>query len=151
MAVLLLPAAASALTAGASAFVQIAAAAVATAAGGYIDNLLFGPKLEDQQGPRLDSLQVQASTEGAPIPEIAGRVRIAGQIIWATNFKEVATTEKQGGKGGGGGSAKTTTYAYFANFAVGRPHLGGREAAFARRHHHAGLSRRRRPIARSSD
>ncbi|MGN7292373.1 baseplate multidomain protein megatron [Rhizobium sp. SAFR-030] len=119
MAVLLLTAAASALTAGASAFVQIAAAAVATAAGGYIDNLLFGPKLEDQQGPRLDSLQVQASTEGAPIPEIAGRVRIAGQIIWATNFKEVATTEKQGGKGGGGGSVKTTTYAYFANFAVG--------------------------------
>lgn len=118
MAVLLLTAAASALTAGTSAFVQIAAAAAATAIGGFIDNQLFGPKLADQQGPRLDSLQVQASTEGTPIPEIAGRVRIAGQIIWATNFKEVATTEKQGGKGGGG-SAKTTTFAYFANFAVG--------------------------------
>ena len=42
MAVLLLTAAASALTAGASTFVQIAAAA-ATAVGSFIDNRLFGP------------------------------------------------------------------------------------------------------------
>ena len=41
MAVLLLTAAASALTAGASAFVQIAAAAAATAVGSFIDNRLF--------------------------------------------------------------------------------------------------------------
>ena len=97
MAVLLLTAAATALTAGASAFVQIAAAAAATAVGSFIDNRLFGPSLGNttQEGPRLDSLQVQASTEGAPIPEVAGRVRIAGQIIWATKFKEVATTTTQ--------------------------------------------------------
>ena len=126
MAVLLLTAAASALTAGASAFVQIAAAAAATAVGSFIDNRLFGPSMGNsrQEGPRLDSLQVQASTEGAAIPEIAGRVRIAGQIIWATKFKEVATTTTQrsgGGKGGGGGggSVTSTTYSYFANFAVG--------------------------------
>ena len=126
MAVLLLTAAASALTAGASAFVQIAAAAAATAVGSFIDNRLFGQSMGNttQEGPRLDSLQVQASTEGAAIPEIAGRVRIAGQIIWATKFKEVATTTTQrsgGGKGGGGGggSVTSTTYSYFANFAVG--------------------------------
>jgi hypothetical protein len=122
MAVLLLTAAATALTAGASAVVQIAAAAAATAVGGYIDNRLFGPSggNRNQEGPRLDSLQVQASTEGAPLPEIAGRVRIAGQIIWATRFKEVVSTKTTGGKGGrGGGSVKTKTYSYFANFAVG--------------------------------
>lgn len=125
MAVLLLTAAASALTAGASAFVQIAAAAAATAVGSFIDNRLFGPSMGNttQEGPRLDSLQVQASTEGAAIPEIAGRVRIAGQIIWATKFKEMAITTTQssgGGKGGGGGGSVTsTTYSYFANFAVG--------------------------------
>ncbi|MFZ4383292.1 MAG: hypothetical protein ACOYO0_15150, partial [Sandarakinorhabdus sp.] len=125
MAVLLLTAAASALTAGASAFVQIAAAAAATAVGSFIDNRLFGASMGNttQEGPRLDSLQVQASTEGAAIPEIAGRVRIAGQIIWATNFKEVPTTTTQrsgGGKGlGGGGSSRSTTYSYFASFAVG--------------------------------
>lgn len=123
MAVLLLTAAASALTAGASSIVQIAAAAAATAIGGYIDSRLFGSAGDDikQEGPRLDSLQVQASTEGAPIPEMAGRVRIAGQIIWATRFKEVFSSKTTGGKGGrgGGGSVKTKTYSYFANFAVG--------------------------------
>jgi len=126
MAVLLLTAAATALTADASSIVQIAAAAAATAIGGYIDNRLFGTTGGDirRKGPRLDSLQVKASTKGVPVPEVAGRVRIAGQIIWATKFKEVATTTTQRsgsgkGGGGGGGSVTSTTYSYFANFAVG--------------------------------
>jgi hypothetical protein len=118
MATLLLTAGAAALTSGAAAWVTTVVGALATVAGGYIDARLFGPGPQKSEGPRLDSLQVQASTEGAPIPEIAGRVRIAGQIIWATKFKEVAKTEKQGGKGGGGG-VETTTFSYFANFAVG--------------------------------
>ncbi|MEX0852249.1 MAG: hypothetical protein WD036_03070 [Bauldia sp.] len=118
MATLLLTAGAAALTSGAAAWVTTVVGALATVAGGYIDARLFGPGPQKSEGPRLDSLQVQASTEGAAIPEIAGRVRIAGQIIWATKFKEVAKTEKQGGKGGGGG-VETTTFSYFANFAVG--------------------------------
>jgi hypothetical protein len=117
MATLLLTAGAAALTSGAAAWVTTAVGALATIAGGYIDARLFGPGVQKSEGPRLDSLQVQASTEGAPIPEMAGRVRLAGQIIWATKFREVAKTEKQGGKGGGGGVG-TTTYSYYANFAV---------------------------------
>jgi hypothetical protein len=117
MALLLLTATASALTAGASAFVQVAAAAAATAAGSFIDNRLFGGGAIRQEGPRLDNLQVQASTEGAPIPEMAGRVRLAGQIIWATRFKETASTRRQGGKGARGG-VTTTTYSYSVSFAV---------------------------------
>lgn len=125
MATLVLTAVASTLTASAPLWVQTAAAIAATAVGSFIDNKLFGPGPITQEGPRLDNLQVQASTEGAPIPEVAGRVRIAGQIIWATKFREVATTTTQGGGGGGkgfgggGGSVTQTTYAYFANFAVG--------------------------------
>ena len=117
MATLLLTAGAAVLTSGAAAWVTTAVGALATVVGGYIDARLFGPGAQKSEGPRLDSLQVQASTEGAPIPEMAGRVRLAGQIIWATKFKEVAKTEKQGGKGGGGG-VETTTYSYYANFAV---------------------------------
>lgn len=119
MATLLLTAAASVLTSGAAAWITTAATAIATVAGGYIDARLFGAGPTKQEGPRLDSLQVQASTEGAAIPEIAGRVRIAGQVIWATRFKEVAKTDSQGGgKGGGGASVETTTYSYFVSFAV---------------------------------
>lgn len=124
MAALILTVGAAALTEGAAAWVVTAATAAAAVAGSYIDAQLFGPGPQKQEGPRLDNLQVQASTEGAPIPEVAGRVRIAGQIIWATNFKEVAKTETSGGGGGkgfggGGGTVQTTTYTYYANFAVG--------------------------------
>jgi len=101
--------------------------------GNVIDRSLFGggPTIErSSEGPRLADLEVMASTEGAPIPRVYGRVRLAGQVIWATNLREVVTTRTEttgdsgGGKGGGGGGGAevvttTTTYSYFANFAVG--------------------------------
>jgi len=95
MATLLLAAGASVLTAGSAAWV--ATFATATVAGSFIDTRLFGPgpQTQKQEGPRLDTLQVQTSTEGSAIPEIAGRVRLSGQVIWATRFKEVATTTTQ--------------------------------------------------------
>ena len=105
------------------------------------------------QGPRLPDLDVMASTEGAPIPRVYGRVRVAGEVIWATQLEEAVSTrtEETGGKGGAsGGEVTTTTYRYFGNFAVGlcegpigigRARLGRRQAARSQPHHHAGLSR----------
>ncbi|MFN3349055.1 glycoside hydrolase/phage tail family protein [Pseudorhodoplanes sp.] len=119
MAALVLTVGAAVLTGGAAAWVTTLATAAAAVAGSYIDAFLFGPGPMKQEGPRLDNLQIQASTEGAAIPEIAGRVRLAGQIIWATKFKEVAKTETGGGGKGGGPTVTTTTYTYYANFAVG--------------------------------
>ncbi|MBX6329975.1 MAG: glycoside hydrolase/phage tail family protein, partial [Pseudolabrys sp.] len=125
MATLLLTVGASALatSTGLGTFAALGIKTAAVLAGSYVDSRLFGLNGGNQhiEGPRLDNLQVQASTEGAPIPEIAGRVRLAGQIIWATKFREVATTTTQevgGGKGGGGSTVTQTTYSYFANFAV---------------------------------
>ncbi|WP_395175173.1 hypothetical protein [Roseibium alexandrii] len=89
--------------------------------GNLIDQSLFGGGASrDIEGNRLADLSVQSSSEGASIPKVYGRVRLAGQLIWATNFEEVVTTEEQGGKAGGSRSAATvTTYSYYANFAVG--------------------------------
>ena len=71
------------------------------------------------EGARLDSLRITSSTEGAVIPRLFGRMRIGGNIIWATDFREeTKTTTQGGGKGGGGGKVKTTEYLYFASFAV---------------------------------
>jgi Gene Transfer Agent (GTA)-like protein/putative tail protein len=71
------------------------------------------------EGPRLADLNVQGSTEGAAIPRVFGRVRLSGQLIWATNFKETATTSSSGGgKGSSGNSVETTTYSYAVSFAV---------------------------------
>jgi len=46
-------------------------------------------------------------------------MRLGGQIIWATDFREeVKTTSQGGGKGGGGPKTETTEYLYYASFAV---------------------------------
>ncbi len=72
------------------------------------------------EGARLDSLRITSSTEGAVIPRLYGRMRLGGNIIWATDFREETKTSSQGGGkgGGGGGKVKTTEYLYYASFAV---------------------------------
>ncbi len=94
----------------------------AAVAGRFIDNALLS-RPTTAEGPRLDNLDVMASAEGAPIPRVFGRVRVSGQVIWATNFEEVITKETTttgggGGKGGSRNKTTTITYSYFANVAV---------------------------------
>lgn len=94
-------------------------------AGNAIDQTLFGSRRERTvEGPRLADLEVMASTDGAAIPRLYGRARLAGQVIWATNLQEVVSTSRQdaGGKSTGGGGAtttSTTTYSYYGNLALG--------------------------------
>ena len=93
--------------------------AVGAVAGNIIDQNIFGPGTKRTQGPRLNDLRVIASEEGAPIPRLWGRMRISGQVIWATNFEEVSRTTTQKASSKGGPKSRTTEYSYFANFAVG--------------------------------
>jgi hypothetical protein len=69
----------------------------------------FAPA-QKSQGPRLNDLSVSSSAYGTPIPYVQGSPRIAGQIVWASTKREIATTTRQGGKGGG--KQKVTTYTY---------------------------------------
>ena len=123
MATLALTAAATAI--GAKGLAGSLLLAGATAVGSFVDRRLFGPgdTNVEQEGPRLNSLNVVASTEGAPVARVYGRARVGGQIIWATPIEEevVRSTEEVGG--GGKGAPKqtvtTTQYRYYANIAVG--------------------------------
>lgn len=72
---------------------------------------------ENDEGPRTADLAIQTSTEGAPIPLVYGRMRVAGQLIWAARFNETSTTRSSGG--GKGGGPKNTEYHYSISFAVG--------------------------------
>ena len=90
--------------------------ALGAAAGSFIDQKLFGQS-KTVEGARLSDLRVMASSEGAPIPKLWGGMRVAGQVIWATDFIERRKTDTQGAKGGSGGT-KVRTYTYSANFAV---------------------------------
>ena len=109
--------------------------AVGSVAGGFVDQALLGPlagasgQTGIAQGPRLFDLKLGASSEGAVLPRVYGRVRLPGQLIWATRFKEVVkvTTQTGGGEAGGGKNAlgspsagqgsKVKEYSYFANAA----------------------------------
>ena len=97
--------------------------ALGAAGGGALDRALFGsrPKPQINIGPRLADLHVTASTEGAAISRVFGRVRVGGQIIWATKIKEVQKVEKvksAGGKGGGGQKQFNVTYSYSVSVAI---------------------------------
>ena len=61
------------------------------------------PKTAAQPPPQpASSLRIQTSLQGAPLPIVAGRVRIAGNIIDYDDFTAVAHTTGGGGGGGGG-------------------------------------------------
>ena len=97
--------------------------AVGSLAGAAIDSWLVASMAPTQKiaGQRLDTLQITSSTEGAVIPRVYGRMRIGGNIIWATDFREETETTRHGGGGkggGGGGGTEVTEYFYFASLAV---------------------------------
>jgi len=81
----------------------------------WVASLSPGQRIE---GARLDSLRITSATEGAVIPRLFGRMRLGGNIIWATDFSEAVNTTSSGGKGGGP-KVTTTEYIYSASFAVG--------------------------------
>lgn len=66
-----------------------------------------------QRGPRLETLKIQSSADGAPMACAYGRARVTGQIIWAARF-----LERRQASGGGKGGPRTTEYAYSLSFAV---------------------------------
>jgi hypothetical protein len=88
------------------------------ALGGRIDEALFGPQ-RISVGARLTEVHVQESAEGAGIPNVYGRVRLAGQLIWSAPFKERSetSTDRPGGKWGA--AVKTTRRIQTVSFAVG--------------------------------
>ncbi len=88
--------------------------AIGAFAGASLDRLavssLTAPR---QRGPRLETLKVQSSADGAPMACVFGRARVTGQVIWAARFLE-KRNERSGGKGG----PRTVDYDYSLSFAV---------------------------------
>lgn len=99
------------LTAVGSAIGGPIGAAIGAMAGQRVDQALLGPK--GRQGARLADLAVQASTYGASIPRLYGRMRVSGTVIWATDLREERQKVSQGK-----GRPKATVYSYSASFAV---------------------------------
>lgn len=78
---------------------------------GWMAGSLLGSALAPKQrssGPRLDELRVSGTEYGGGIAWVAGAPRVAGDLIWASDRREIATTEEVG-KGGG---SEYTTFSY---------------------------------------
>ena len=88
---------------------QLAISTATSAIDRLLDNRVF-------EGPRLESFHLQTSRDGAPMPRVFGRTRLAGQVIWASRVREIVTEESVGGKGGG---PVQRNYSYTVSFAVG--------------------------------
>jgi hypothetical protein len=98
-------------------FGAVAGRALGGLAGAMVDNALFGGS--SSSGAKLKDLDVTASTEGTPVPQVYGRGRVAGQIIWATRLEAVTYRRKAAAKGGAMGGGEGDATAYFANIALG--------------------------------
>ncbi len=83
--------------------------------GRMIDQRLLGLGSEAVETGRIDRLRLTGASEGSPIARQWGRVRVAGQVIWASRFLEDSTTT-----GGGKGSPQpeVTEFSYSISLAL---------------------------------
>jgi hypothetical protein len=95
--------------------------ALGSLAGAAIDSALTPGRQVTRTGARLGDASLQASNEGAAIARIFGRVRLSGQVIWASRYKQTVTTTKthDGGKGAPSTTVTETDYSYSISLAVG--------------------------------
>ncbi|WP_136637459.1 baseplate multidomain protein megatron [Pseudooceanicola onchidii] len=71
---------------------------VGAVVGRALDQRIMGQGSDPVETGRVDRLRFMGAGEGDPVARVHGRIRVAGQVIWATQFEEVVTTSG-GGKG----------------------------------------------------
>ena len=87
-------------------------AQIGALAGSVIGGLLFAPGTPGLSSPRVGDLKVMVSSYGQPIPICYGTIRIAAQIIGATNLIPKDNSDSVGGGLGMGGPTTPATITY---------------------------------------
>ena len=94
--------------------------AVGATFGRLIDQRILGQGSASVPTGQIDRFHLSGASEGAPIGKTFGRVRVGGQVIWASRFLENVVSSGGGGKGGGSGqSSRKYTYSVSLAIAVG--------------------------------
>ena len=120
MATILLSAAGAALGSGFGGTVlglsgAVIGRAVGATIGQTIDQRILGAGSEPIETGRVDRFQLTGASDGTPIQRVWGRMRVGGQVIWATRFQKNAT--RSGGSKGAPRPA-TTTFSYTISLAI---------------------------------
>lgn len=96
--------------------------AVGATVGQVIDQSVMGAGSEVIETGRVDRFRLSSAGEGEPVSQVYGRMRLGGQIIWASDFIENVSVTSSGGGGGKGSPSqpktKTRSYNYSVNLAV---------------------------------
>jgi len=87
--------------------------AIGATLGRVIDQRLLGGS-EVVESPRIDRFRLTGAGEGAAIPQVYGRMRLGGSVIWASQFEEHSKTHR----GGKGSRPSTRSYSYSVSLAI---------------------------------
>jgi hypothetical protein len=89
--------------------------AVGAAAGRSIDQRLMSGGSASVETGQIDRFRITGVGYGAPVQEVWGRMRVAGQIIWASRFQE---QRSQSSSGKGASRQTTTSFSYTVSIAI---------------------------------
>lgn len=86
--------------------------AVGATVGRMIDQRLMGGGSQILEGGRIERLRLTGASDGTPVAQVWGRVRLGGQVIWASDFVEDLRVS------GGVGAARSPDNPHCANTAI---------------------------------
>jgi hypothetical protein len=89
--------------------------AVGATVGRVIDQAILGRGSAPVEVGRVERFRLMGAGEGAAIPRVWGRVRLGGQVIWASRFAE---TRSETGGGKGAPQPRTVQFSYTVSLAV---------------------------------
>jgi hypothetical protein len=92
--------------------------AIGATLGKVVDQRLMGQGSDVVESGQVDRFRLTNAGEGEPIAQVYGRMRIGGQIIWASDFRETTTVTGGGGKGSGPSQPTTKEYSYSVSLAI---------------------------------
>jgi len=91
--------------------------AVGATLGRAIDARLLGSGSAAVETGKVERFRLTNASDGVPIPQVYGRMRLGGQVIWASQFRESKSTSGGGGKGAPK-RPQTTHYSYSVSLAI---------------------------------
>lgn len=91
--------------------------AVGATLGRVIDARLLGTGSAAVETGKVDRFRLTNASEGDAIVQVYGRMRLGGQVIWASQFQESKTITGGGGKGAPS-QPQTTRYSYSVSLAI---------------------------------
>lgn len=89
--------------------------AVGATIGRSIDQRILGLGSDPVEIGRVQRFQLTGASDGAPVARVWGRMRLGGQVIWATRFLE--SVQRSGG-GKGAPRPATNSYSYTISLAI---------------------------------